>query len=236
LNNEHKIHLLAFGSHPDDVELSAGGTLIKHKELGYTTGIIDLTRGELGTRGTAETRDKEAAASAKILRLDVRENLHLADGFFEESREALLRVVHAIRKYKPHTVLTNAISDRHPDHGAGSRLVTRACFLSGLKKIETDDLQPWRPVHVFHYIQDNFMKPEFVIDITQWHDKKMEAIAAFKTQFYDPTSQEPETPISTKEFWDILYGKDLLMGRYIGSKYGEGFLSAQPFEVKDMMK
>ncbi|MCO6494120.1 MAG: bacillithiol biosynthesis deacetylase BshB1 [Bacteroidetes bacterium] len=236
--NNQKIHLLAFAAHPDDVELSAGGTLLKHKSLGYTTGIIDLTRGELGTRGTSETRKQESEDSSKILGIDIRENLGMDDGFFEETKENLLKIIYAIRKYQPEIVLANALSDRHPDHGNGAHIVARACFLSGLSKIITthqgESQQVWRPKHIFHYIQDHFMKPDFVIDVTAWHEQKMKAISAFKTQFYNPESKEPSTPISGKEFWDLLYGKAQLMGRYIGCTYGEGFIAASPFEIEEL--
>ncbi len=236
--NNQKIHLLAFAAHPDDVELSAAGTLLKHKALGYTTGIIDLTRGEMGTRGNAETRQHESEVASSILEIDVRENLGMADGFFEETQENLLKIIHIIRKYKPEIVLANALSDRHPDHGRGAHLVARACFLSGLAKIETshngESQQVWRPKHIFHYIQDHFMKPNFVIDVTKWHEKKLKAIAAYKTQFYNPDSNEPVTPISSKEFWDLLTSKALLMGRYINCTYGEGFIAASPFEIQEL--
>lgn len=231
--------MLAFGAHPDDVELSASGTLLKQKSLGNKIGIIDLTRGELGTRGSAETRTQEALDSSQILGLDVRENLELADGFFEENQESLLKIISVIRKYQPDIVLANALSDRHPDHARAAKLVSRACFLSGLVKIESIESGisqlPWRPRKVVHYVQDNFTKPDFVVDITDYQETKMQSIAAFKTQFYVPDATGPITPISSKEFWDLLYGKALLFGRYIGCKYGEGFQSETPIESKDLM-
>jgi len=231
--------VLAFGAHPDDVELSAAGTLLKQKSLGHTIGIIDMTRGELGTRGNAEIRTQEAKDSSQILGLDIRENLGLEDGFFEENQESLLKIISVLRKYQPEIVLANALEDRHPDHARAARLLARACFLSGLVKIETkesDTLQlPWRPKKVFHYIQDNFSKPDFVVDITDFQETKMKAIGSFKTQFYTPDSTGPVTPISSKEFWDLLYGKALLFGRYIRCKYGEGFKSETPIESKNLM-
>ncbi|MEY4464980.1 MAG: hypothetical protein RLZZ465_610 [Bacteroidota bacterium] len=217
------LDLLAFAAHPDDVELAASGTIIKHIRMGYQCGIIDLTRGELGTRGTAEDRDKEAQASSKILGLAVRDNLDLGDGFFEINDASLLAIVTQIRKYKPRIVLANAISDRHPDHGRAATLVSRACFLAGLPKIKTESLEAHRPKAVYHYIQDRFIKPDIIIDISEVFEQKMEAILAFKTQFYNPNSTEPQTPISSKEFMEFLSARALEYGRTIGTKYGEGF-------------
>jgi N-acetylglucosamine malate deacetylase 1 len=232
-----QIDILAFGAHPDDVELSAAGSLLKHKSMGKSIGIIDLTLGELGTRGNSETRKMEASEASQILGLDIRENLEMADGFFEINQENLLKVIQVIRKYKPRVVLANAPSDRHPDHARGAELVSRACFLAGLPKIQTfnnRELQEsWRPKVLLHYIQDQFIKPDFVIDITRWHEEKMRAIAAFKTQFYNPNSNEPQTPISSKEFWELLKGKAQLMGRYASFELGEGFIQSRPSGIEE---
>lgn len=221
--SETNLHLLAFAAHPDDVELAASGTIISHIQQGYRCGVIDLTRGELGTRGNAESRETEAAASSKIMGLSVRDNLDLGDGFFEINQTTLMAVVTQIRKYKPSIVLANAVSDRHPDHGRAAALVSRACFLAGLPKIETGTYPAHRPKAVYHYIQDRFIKPDVIVDITAVFEQKMTAIKAFKTQFYDPNSDEPETPISSKEFMEFLEARSLEYGRTIGTKYGEGF-------------
>lgn len=222
-----KINLLAFAAHPDDVEISSSGTMIKHKALGYSTGIIDLTRGELGTRGSAEIRDKEAQKSAEIMNLDIRENLGFADGFFEVNKENMLEIVKRIRKYKPDILLANALSDRHPDHGRGSDLVSRAAFLAGLRKIETvhegEAQEAWRPKAVYHYIQYNESRPDLVVDISGYMDQKMESILAFESQFYDPNSDEPETPITSKQFLNGLKSRSSEYGKYIGVDYGEAF-------------
>lgn len=232
-----QIDILAFGAHPDDVELSAAGSLLKHKSMGKSIGIIDLTLGELGTRGNSETRKMEASEASQILGLDIRENLEMADGFFEINQENLLKVIQVIRKYKPRVVLANAPSDRHPDHARGAELVSRACFLAGLPKIQTFNKsvlqESWRPKVLLHYIQDQFIKPDFVIDITPWHEEKMRAIAAFKTQFYNPNSNEPQTPISSKEFWELLKGKAQLMGRYASFELGEGFIQSRPTGIEE---
>src|SRR5690606_10221595 len=193
-----------FGAHPDDVELGCAGTLAKEISLGKTVGIIDLTRGELGTRGSAEIRDMESAEAARLLGVSVRENLRMRDGFFRNDEEHQMKIIRKIRKYRPEIVLCNAIDDRHIDHGKGSKLVSDACFLSGLRKIETEDegiaQEAWRPKHVYHYIQWKNIEPDFVVDITGFIDQKTKAILAYSSQFYDPTSNEPETPIATKNF------------------------------------
>jgi N-acetylglucosamine malate deacetylase 1 len=224
-----KLDILAFGVHPDDIELSCAGTLILEKRNGKRVGIVDLTEGELGTRGTAETRKQEAAASAKILGVDTRENLSMADGFFKNDEEHQLKVIAAIRKYKPEVLLCNAPSDRHPDHGRSAQLVRDSAFLSGLKKIQTKDgsnsQEAWRPKYVFNYIQDRFFQPNFVVDITDVFEKKIEAIEAYKTQFYNPDSKEPETYISSPEFLDSIIYRAKMMGKMIGVKYAEGFIS-----------
>lgn len=222
-----KIEILAFGAHPDDVELSAAGTLLHHKALGHTIGIVDLTQGELGSRGTKETRHEEASDAAQILGLDTRINLKMADGFFTHSEENLRLIIEQIRRFKPEIVLANAISDRHPDHGKGSKLVSEACFLAGLRRIETtwDGVvqEAHRPKAVYHYIQDRMIDPDFVVDITSYVDRKFDAIKAYKTQFWDPNSKEPATPISGEEFFEFLRGRMAEYGRIIGAKYAEGF-------------
>ena len=224
-----KLDLLAFGVHPDDVELSCSGVLLVEKNNGKKTGIVDLTEGELGTRGTAETRYLEAADAARILGVDIRENLQLADGFFKNDEEHQRKVIQVIRKYKPEIVICNAPEDRHPDHGRSSSLVSDASFLSGLVKIETTDngigQEPWRPKYVLHYIQDRYLKPDFVVDISAVFEKKIEAIKAYKTQFYNPGIDGPETYISTPDFLDSVIYRYKMFGKMIGVKYAEGFIS-----------
>ncbi|TCK64840.1 bacillithiol biosynthesis deacetylase BshB1 [Winogradskyella wandonensis] len=222
-----KLDILAFGAHPDDVELGCGAVLAKEVENGKSVGIIDLTRGELGTRGTEQTRDEEATNSAKILGIAVRENLGFADGFFVNDEKHQIEIIKMIRKYRPEIVLCNAIEDRHIDHGKGSKLVSDACFLSGLVKIETEldavIQDNWRPKVVYHYIQWKDIKPDFVVDVSGFMDKKMEAVLAYKTQFYNPKSSEPETPISSKNFTDSIAYRARNLGRLIGVEYAEGF-------------
>lgn len=222
-----KLDILAFGAHPDDVELSCGATIAKEIANGKTVGIIDLTRGELGTRGTAESRDKEAEAATKILGLAMRKNMKFADGFFVNDKQHQLELIKMIRKFKPEIVLCNAIEDRHIDHGKGSDLVSDACFLSGLLKIETNHEEkkqdPWRPKHVYHYIQWKNLEPDFVVDVSGFMDKKMEAVLAYKTQFYDANSKELETPISSKNFTNSIEYRARDLGRLVGVEHGEGF-------------
>jgi bacillithiol biosynthesis deacetylase BshB1 len=222
-----QIDILAFGAHPDDVELSAGGTLLRHRALGKTIGIVDLTEGELGTRGTVETRYAEAKKAAEILGLTLRTNLQLADGFFQHNESSLMKVIEVIRAYRPKIVLTNAITDRHPDHGRAAKLVSEACFLSGLSKIKSSyngiNQEAHRPNAVYHYIQDRFQKPDFVVDISPYVDQKLAAIAAFQTQFWNPESIEPSTPISSKEFINYITASMQVHGRSIGVAYAEGF-------------
>lgn len=226
-----KVHILAFGAHPDDIELSCSGTLLKHKALGYTTAIVDLTEGERGTRGNVELRRQEAAESSKILGLSARWNLGLADAFFEINMESKLKVIEAIRYFQPEMVLTNAPSDRHPDHGRAAQLVTESCFYSGLVKIITHhqgiEQQPWRPKQVFHYVQDRYLKPDFLVDITEFQEQKMAAILAFTSQFYNPNSNEPETPISTKEFLKHKLSRDRDFGRILQVPFAEGFIQTR---------
>ena len=222
-----KLDILAFGAHPDDVELGCAGTILKEIAMGKTVGIVDLTRGELGTRGSAELRDQEAAAAAQILGVSVRENLRFRDGFFVNDEAHQLEVIKMIRKYQPEIVLCNAIEDRHIDHGKGSQLVSDACFLSGLMKIETkldeQTQQPWRPKLVYHYIQWKDIKPDFVVDITGFTDKKVDSILAYRSQFYDPNSNEPESPITSKNFLESLNYRSRDFGRLVGVDHAEGF-------------
>ncbi|MGK0389665.1 MAG: bacillithiol biosynthesis deacetylase BshB1 [Maribacter sp.] len=234
-----KVDILAIGVHPDDIELSCCGTILKHIEMGKKVGILDLTRGELGTRGTAETRDEEAADAAKIMGTSFRKNTKMADGFFTHTQENLLKIIEVIRFCQPEIILNNAINDRHPDHGRAAKLVSDACFLSGLIKIETKGedgkiQDKWRPKSMYHYIQDYRLEPDFVIDITPYFEKKVETIMAYKTQFYNPESNEPETPISSKAFMDFLQGRAVGMGRPVGYQYGEGFISGRTIGVKSL--
>lgn len=229
-----KLDVLAFGAHPDDVELSCSGTLLKLKEEGSKIGVVDLTMGELGTRGTVDTRKKESNASSKILNIDVRENLDLGDGWFENNQENKLKVIQAIRKYQPTIIFANAIDDRHPDHPRAAKLLNEAFFLSGLKKIETQDngitQDIWRPKHLFHYIQYRYIKPDFVVDVTPYYETKMKAILSFKSQFYEP-GKESDTLISSKKFLDFIKGRSHEMGSSIQVEHGEGFTSAVPLQM-----
>lgn len=233
-----KLDILVLAAHPDDAELGCGGTILKHVSAGHKVGVVDLTRGELGTRGTIETRAKEAADSAKILGLSVRENLGLPDGFFKNEREHQLEVVKAIRKFQPEIVLGNARYDRHPDHGRASELIFESCFLAGLTKIVTTvdgkEQAPWKPKALYHYIQSQFITPDFVIDVTGFWDKKMEAIRAFKTQFYDPNNKEPDTYISSPAFMQLLESRGNELGHAIGARYGEGFTVRRFLGVKSL--
>jgi bacillithiol biosynthesis deacetylase BshB1 len=222
-----KLDILAFGAHPDDVELGCAGTILKEISLGKTVGIIDLTRGELGTRGSAEIRDQEANAAAKILGVSARENLEMRDGFFVNDEKHQLKIIKMIRKYQPEIVLCNAIDDRHIDHAKGSKLVSDACFLSGLMKIETalegEKQTAWRPKLVYHYIQWKNIEPDFVVDITGFTDKKIESILAYSSQFYDANSKEPESPISSENFLESLNYRSRDLGRLTGVDHAEGF-------------
>lgn len=233
-----KLSILAFGAHPDDVELSAAGTLLKHQAAGAKIGIIDLTEGELGSRGTVESRYAEANDAASILQLTVRENLQMGDGFFTHSEENLLKIIQQIRRFQPEIVLANAHSDRHPDHAKGSKLVSEACFLAGLRKIKTTwdgaEQVAYRPKAVYHYIQDHYLEPDFVIDVTDFVPQKMNAIKAYKTQFWDPNSTEPQTPISGEEFFEFLHGRMTQYGRAIGVKYAEGFTVERTLGVSSL--
>ncbi|QOD61559.1 bacillithiol biosynthesis deacetylase BshB1 [Polaribacter haliotis] len=235
-----KLDILAFGAHPDDVELGCGATIAKEISLGKKVGIVDLTRGELGTRGSAEIRDVEAQDSAKILGVSVRENLAFADGFFTNDKEHQLEIIKMIRKYQPEIVLCNAIDDRHIDHSKGSKLVSDACFLSGLMKIETEveekPQEKWRPKQVYHYIQWKNLEPDFVIDVTGFIDKKTASVLAYKTQFYDPNSNEPETPITSKNFIDSINYRARDLGRLIGVEFAEGFTTERYVAVENLDK
>ena len=226
-----KLDILAFGVHPDDVELGCAGTILAALAQEKKVGIIDLTRGELGTRGTAETRKKEAADAAKVLNVLTRENLQMADGFFQNDEAHQRKVIAVIRKYRPEIVLCNALEDRHPDHGRSAELVQSAAFLSGLRKIETSEdgqvQQEWRPKYVFHYLQDRFLQPDFVFDISEYIDKKVEAILCYTTQFYNPDLNEPETYISNPEFMDAIRARAMMLGKRIGVKYAEGYVTTK---------
>ena len=233
-----KINVLAFAAHPDDAELACSGTLALCKAQGKTTGIIDLTRGELGTRGTADIRDQEAADSAKVLGLDVRENLGFRDGFFKIDDSHQLRIVEILRKYQPDVILINAPFDRHPDHGRGSDLVRHSAFLAGLRRVPTSmdgvPQSPWRPKKVYKYIQDHLLQPSFVVDISAHYATKMESIRAFKSQFFDPNSSEPNTYISSPMFMQAVEARAKEMGHLIGVQYGEGFISERPLRINDL--
>ncbi|TXD84782.1 bacillithiol biosynthesis deacetylase BshB1 [Subsaximicrobium wynnwilliamsii] len=233
-----KLDILAFGAHPDDIELSCAGTLAKEVANGKKVGIVDLTRGELGTRGTEKTRDEEAKDAAAILGVSIRENLGFADGFFINDKTHQLEVIRMIRKYQPEIVICNAIHDRHIDHGKASQLVSDACFLSGLTKIETQaegELQEkWRPKQVYHYIQWKNITPEIIVDITGFEDTKMKSVLAYKTQFFNPESKEPQTPISSKNFSDSILYRARDLGRLIGVEYAEGFTADRHIAVDSL--
>lgn len=230
-----KLDILAFGVHPDDVELGCSGTLIASIAIGKKAGVIDLTRGELGTRGTAETRNEEAANAAKVMGIHARENLEMADGFFQNNEANTRKVITAIRKYQPEILLCNAPDDRHPDHGRSSKLVSDAAFLAGLLKIETSlngiSQEAWRPKYVFHYIQDRYLKPDFIFDISGHHDKKIEAILCYTTQFNTTDTSEPQTYISNPDFLAIIKARAIMLGKRIGVNYGEGYLSSKMLGV-----
>lgn len=232
-----KVDILAIGAHPDDVELGCGGTIAKLISEGKKVAIVDLTQGELGTRGTNETRAIEAAEASKILGISARENLKMKDGFLVNSEEYQLEIVKVIRKYQPEIVLCNATDDRHPDHAKAAKLVSDACFLSGLIKIQTindgESQKAWRPKQIFHYMQWKNVEPDFVIDISGFLNKKMEACLAYKTQFYNPSSTEPMTPIATKNFLDSLTYRAQDLGRISGVEYAEGFTTEKLLALKN---
>jgi bacillithiol biosynthesis deacetylase BshB1 len=225
-----KLDILVMAAHPDDAELSCAGTILKHIAAGKKVGIVDFTRGELGTRGTPEIRLQESTDATKILGLHARENLGIRDGFFRNDEETQLKLIEVIRKYQPDIVLANALEDRHPDHGKGAQLAIDACFLSGLRQIKTGDLPAWRPAQVYHYIQDRYLEPDFVVDISANWDQKEAAIRAFKSQFFDPNSAEPASYISSPDFLNFIQARAMEMGHKIGVKYGEGFQSQKTLE------
>ncbi|OAZ04368.1 bacillithiol biosynthesis deacetylase BshB1 [Flavobacterium succinicans] len=233
-----KLDILAFGAHPDDVELGCAGTILKEVALGKKVGIVDLTRGELGTRGSAEIRDKEAAAAAAILGVSVRKNLAFRDGFFVNDEAHQLEVIKMIRKYQPEIVLCNAVDDRHIDHPKGSQLVSDACFLSGLMRISTslddEEQKAWRPKVVYHYMQWKNLVPDFVVDITGYVEQKTAAILAYSSQFYDPNSKEPESPISSKNFLESLNYRSRDLGRLTGLEHAEGFTTERYLAVNSL--
>jgi N-acetylglucosamine malate deacetylase 1 len=234
-----KLDILVLASHPDDAEISCSGTIARHVAMGHKVGIVDLTKGELGTRGTPEIRAQEAAASAEILGVVVRDNLGLKDGFFQNDPTHQLAVVRTVRKYQPSIVLANAIYDRHIDHGKGASLAYDACFLSGLIRIETLDengkkQQPWRPSVVYHYIQSLYIEPDFIVDVSDYWDIKMKSIQAFRSQFYDPQSNEANTYISSPDFIKMLEARAIDWGHAIGTKYGEGFTTRRYPGVKSL--
>ncbi len=239
MSNGH-VDILCITAHPDDAEIGMGGTMLRHLHLGHAVGIIDLTVGELGTRGSGEIRKQEAAAATKLLGASFRYQLGMRDGFFRADEESLLKVVVALRRHRPRIVLTNAVQDRHPDHGRGSHLVSEACFLSGLRRIATSyegqEQEQWRPAAVYHCIQDRWVHPDLVVDVTDFWKKKMEVLACFKSQFFDPKSTEPVSAISVPEFLPTLEGRAHDMGRLIGVPYGEGFTVERAIGVDDLMK
>ncbi len=235
-----KLDILVMSAHPDDAELSCSGTILSYIAQGKKVGIVDFTRGEMGTRGTPEIRLQESNDATKILGLHARENLGLADGFFQNDQASQLILMEVIRRYRPEIVLANALEDRHPDHGKGAKLAIDACFLSGLRMIHTIDSHSkseqaaWRPKHVYHYIQDRYLEPDFVIDITEHWETKEQSIRAFKSQFFDPTSKEPNSYISSPDFLSFIQARAQEMGHKIGVKYGEGFQSQKTMQVKNL--
>ena len=232
------VDVLAFGVHPDDVELGCGGLLLQEKLLGKKTAIVDLTQGELGSRGTIETRYDEAAVAASILKVDARDNIKIADGFFVNDKAHQIKVVEQIRKYRPEVIICNATEDRHPDHGRSSQLVTDAAFLSGLVKIETsvegEAQEHYRPKYVLHYMQDRYLNPDLVYDITDVFEQKLESIRAYKTQFYNPEIEGPETYISTPGFLESVIYRAKMLGKLIGVEYAEGFMSKKHIGIQSL--
>ncbi len=234
-----KLDILAIGVHPDDIELSCSGTLLKAIAEGKKVGLLDLTKGELGTRGNAEIRAQEAANAAKLMGALVRENTEMDDGFFRHTRKNIMKIVRVIRKYQPKIVLANALEDRHPDHARAAKLSSDACFTAGLAKVESIDKhgniqKRWRPEAVYHYIQDYHLTPDFVIDITPYIDRKMELIMTFKSQFFDPDSKELDSPISSINFLESIKAKNRVFGRPAGVDFAEGFNVERAPGVKDL--
>ncbi|MFB6457306.1 bacillithiol biosynthesis deacetylase BshB1 [Chitinophaga sp. Hz27] len=232
-----KLDILAIAVHPDDVELGCSGTLMMHAAKGLKTGVVDLTRGELGTRGTPEGRIQEAEAAARIMGLEVRENLGLADGFFRNDTMEQMAIITAIRKYQPEIVLANAIDDRHPDHGRAAKLIADSCFLAGLRKISTqhngEEQAAWRPKQVFHFLQDRYHEPDFVLDISPVMDRKLEAIKAFSSQFLAPKDNEPQTYISSSGFFDSVIYRARMLGKMVGVEYAEGYTTAKKLGIRN---
>ncbi|NML38320.1 bacillithiol biosynthesis deacetylase BshB1 [Chitinophaga sp. G-6-1-13] len=232
-----KLDILAIAVHPDDVELGCAGTLMIHAQQGMKVGVVDLTRGELGTRGTPALREKEAQDAAKIMGLEVRENLGLADGFFRNDTMEQMAIITAIRKYQPDIVLANAMDDRHPDHGRAGKLIADSCFLAGLRKVETSvdgvAQQAWRPKQVFHFLQDRYHEPDFVVDITPVIEKKLDAIKAFSSQFLAPKDNEPQTYISGSGFFDSVVYRAKMLGKMVGVDYAEGYTSAKMIGIRN---
>jgi N-acetylglucosamine malate deacetylase 1 len=230
-----KLDILAFGVHPDDVELGCSGTILASVAEGKKVGIVDLTQGELGTRGSAEIRRVEAAAAAKVLRATVRENLEMTDGFFQNDEKHQRKVIEVIRKYRPEIVLCNAIEDRHPDHGRSAKLVEDAAFLSGLRKIETsangEKQEAWRPKYIFHYLQDRFLQPHFIFDVSDFFDQKLESILCYQTQFFNPDLDEPQTYISSPAFFEGIRARAMMLGKRIGVQYAEGYITKKMIGV-----
>jgi bacillithiol biosynthesis deacetylase BshB1 len=235
-----KVDILFIAAHPDDVELCCAGTILKHIDQGATIGIVDMTKGELGTRGNADIRLKEAARAAAIMGISFRENLQLRDGFFDFSDENKFAIISSIRRHQPEIVITNAVEERHPDHGRASKLVSDCCFLAGLIKIEMQEngkpLQAWRPKQVYHMIQDHSHLPDICVDITAYIDKKDEAVLAFKSQFYDAESTEPNTPISGPDFQEFLRARARETGRLIGVEFAEGFTTERPVRKDNLLE
>lgn len=236
-----KVDVLAIAAHPDDTEMSCGGTILSLIAQGKTVAAVDLTQGELGTRGTPEIRLQEAAEASKILKLSARENMGFRDGFFCNDEEHQMALIPIIRHFRPDIVLTNTIDDRHPDHGRAANLVHDACFYAGLRRIETTghDGQPqeaWRPRYVYHFIQDRSLKPDFVVDISDYWEGKLESIRAFRSQFFDPNNNEPESYISSRDFWDFLEARAREFGHQIGVKFGEGYISQRMLGVKNIFE
>ena len=231
---DQKVDILAFGVHPDDVELFCAGTILKHIDAGHKVGIMDLTRGELGTLGNAEIRTKEANTAAEILGVSFRNNLEMRDVFFQIDEENIRKVAGVIRRYKPKIIFANALEDRHPDHGRAAQLIREASYYSGLVKIEIEDLEPWRPKTVYHYIQDHNLTPDILVDVTAYVDRKFEAIMAFSSQFYRGKDKGAQTPISTEGFQIFLKSKMATYGRAISAKYAEAFNVTRAIGVEDL--
>jgi N-acetylglucosamine malate deacetylase 1 len=238
-DQQMKLDLLAIGAHPDDVELGCSGVIIKEVKRGKQVGVVDLTEGELGTRGTVESRYQEAADAAKIMGIAVRENLKMRDGFFQNDEKHQLKLIRVLRKYKPEIVFGNILDDRHPDHGRAGKLIYDSCFLSGLRQVKTVDengqeQEKWRPKYLLHYLQDRFYEPDVIVDISDIWEQRLEAIKAFKTQFHDPESEEPQTYISSPEFLESIISRARLLGKRIGVQFAEGFISKKNIGIHNL--